>query len=216
MCHLCLVHSSKLEMDGYQVRVMIVFYAHSYRNMQGSNMGDDAPSQACTNANWIEEGQLESLKLVRDGRQLDGTHSLIVKSNNLMHVMLMLMVDRSSKGLKENKDLRLESSRLLVSEDVEMELKKSRYQEFLKKFEGYAMGVCHQMAKSWEEGRVTVGCFSFVISSIIIFDVFGLVEEGLKITWEKHSQRIDLDFFSSNEKISQDDTFILREGLPYP
>lgn len=145
-------------------------------------MDDENPSQACTKFDWTDERWEDVLKLVRGGGWLDGLQPRVVKSNTLMHVVLMLMVYGSLKGLEEHKDMRLELSRLLVSEDVEVELRKSRYWEFLKKFEGYNMGVCHQMAKSQEEGKVLVGYFSFVISPKIITKVSSLVEEGIKIT----------------------------------
>lgn len=64
------------------------------------------------------------------------------------------------------------------------------------------MGVCHQMEKNWEEGRVTVRGFSFMVTSMVIIKISSLVEEGLKGNREKHPQRIELDFFTLKEKVS--------------
>lgn len=95
--------------------------------MQGSHLGDDAPIQACRDVDWTIVGWEETLKLLRGGGWLDGTHFLVVKFDTIMHVVLALMVDERVEVLEEHKDLCLELSRLLVSEDVEMELKNARY-----------------------------------------------------------------------------------------
>lgn len=71
------------------------------------------------------------LKLIKGGRWLDGIHFLVVKADTLMHVVLALMADNSAEVLEEHKDLRPEPSKLLLSEDVEVELKKAEYWNFL-------------------------------------------------------------------------------------
>lgn len=51
---------------------------------------------------------------------------------------------------------------------------------------------------------------------MVISKVSGLANDSLKIKREKHPQQIELDFFTTQEKIRWDGEFILREGLLKP
>lgn len=51
---------------------------------------------------------------------------------------------------------------------------------------------------------------------MVISKVSGLADDSLKIMREKHPQQIELDFFTTQEKIRWDGKFILREGLLKP
>lgn len=120
------------------------------------------------------------------------------------------------RGDRGHKDLHLELTKLLVSDDVEEVLKKVGHWNFLELFEGYDVEVCHQMENNWIEGYVMVGTFYFEISPTILAKISSLVDEGLKITRDKHPQQIELDFFSSSKRIGWDRKYIMREGLPQP
>lgn len=72
-------------------------------------------------------GWEEALRYVRGVGWIGDAHFLMVRSGTHMQLVLTLMENGSEEGLEEQKDLRPEPSRLLVREDVKVELKKSRY-----------------------------------------------------------------------------------------
>lgn len=49
---------------------------------------------------------------------------------------------------------------------------------------------------------------------MVIFELSSLVDDRLNITREKQPQQMELDFFTSIEKISWDSKFILHKRLP--
>lgn len=67
------------------------------------------------------------LKYIRGGKWIDGVHFLTMRSGSHIELVLTLMVKGSGKGLEEHKDLRPKLLRLLVSKDIEVELKKLGY-----------------------------------------------------------------------------------------
>lgn len=133
----------------------------------------------------------------------------------VMQQAIILMVEGRMGGIESgHRDLRPELAKLIVSDDVKAMLANARYVEFLELFEGFAVNVAHQMASSQVEGCVTVGVFSFYITTELIVEISGLLDDGLKIQRDKHPQITELDFLAKGEKIGWDDKYILCEGLP--
>lgn len=81
-------------------------------------------------------------------------------------------------------------------------------------FEGYNVDVYYKMVESWVDDYVIVKPFLFDITSILLVDIYGLVDEDLNIMRDKHPQKMELDLFSSLERIGWDGKHILWEGLP--
>lgn len=65
------------------------------------------------------------------------------------------------------------------------------------------------------KGCITIGDFLFKISLEVLAKIFGLADEGLKITWDKYPQKTELDFITSLKRIEWDGKYIIIEGLPY-
>lgn len=180
-------------------------------------LGFATGKRPCKMSDWTAEGWAAGVQALRDGGWIVDSHQPVKRLFSHMQKAIVLMADFKSGGVEEGyKDLRPESAKLIVSEDVQEELKKAEYWEFLEMFEGYDIEIWHQMARSWVEGCVIVGAFSFEISPTVISKNSSLVDEGLKITKDTHPQQTELDFFTSKEKIGWDDEYILREGLPHP
>lgn len=141
-------------------------------------------------------------------------HHLARYLEDHMQKVITLMIDFKEGGVDGGHNgLQPKLAKLLMSDDVWEELKRASYQEFLDLFNGYDVEIYHQMVRSQVEGYIIVGAFSFEISLMVISKILGLVDEGLKITYDKHHQQTKLDFFTLKKKIGWDYKYKMQEGL---